>query len=132
MRGLLAGLLVALLVSVVALLVAAVGALGVAAIGLLLHRWFELTQWQGTLIALAVTLGLGYLVYKLVAQTPVTPSWPSEWDDWDENDADDEDGAAEKAVLAQEEPPIVPWRRNRPTPGDLTPEKPATGRGKRK
>ncbi len=134
MRGLLAGLLIALLVSAVALLVAAVGALGVAAIGLLLHRWFELTQWQGTLIALAVTLGLGYLVYKLVAQTPVTPSWPSEWDDWDGNteDEDDEADHAAEALLAQAEPPIVPWRRNRPTPGDLSQEKPATGRGKRK
>ena len=51
-----AGLLVALLISAVALLVAAVGALGVAAIGLLLQHWFDLTQWQGTLIALAVAM----------------------------------------------------------------------------
>ncbi len=134
MRGLLAGLLVALLVSAVALLVAAVGALGVAAIGALLHRWFELTQWQGSLIALAVTLGLGYLVYKLVAQTPTVPTWPSEWDDWEENaeGEDDEEDHAADAGVAQAEPPIVPWRRNRPTPGNLSPEKPATGRGKRK
>ena len=122
------------LVSTVALLVAAVGALGVAAIGALLHRWFELTQWQGTLIALAVTLGLGYLVYKLVAETPAVPSWPSEWDDWEENTEgeDDEEDHAAKALLAQAEPPIVPWRRNRPTPGNLSQEKPATGQGKRK
>ncbi len=132
MRGLLAGLLFALLVSTVALLVAAVGALGVAAIGLLLHRWFELTQWQGTLIALAVTLGLGYLVYKLVAQTPVPPAWPSEWDDWDENDEDEENDDADEALPPPEESPIVPWRRNRPTPGDLSQEKPVTGRGKGK
>ena len=38
MRGLLAGLLVALIISTVALLVATVGAVGVAAIGLLLAR----------------------------------------------------------------------------------------------
>ena len=48
MRGLLAGLLVALIISTVALLVATIGAVGVAAIGLLLTRWFDLTQWQGT------------------------------------------------------------------------------------
>ena len=51
MRGLLAGLLVALIISTVALLVATIGAVGVAAIGLLLNRWFDLTQWQGTIIA---------------------------------------------------------------------------------
>ena len=49
------------------LVIAAVGSLGVAAIGLLLSHWFDLSQWQGTLIALAMTFGLGYLVYKLAA-----------------------------------------------------------------
>ena len=116
MRGLLAGLLVALIISTVALLVATIGAVGVAAIGLLLTRWFDLTQWQGTLIALAVTMGLGYLVYKLASQVPAAQPWA---DDWDELEDDEEE------VTVVEEPPIVPWRRSRPTQGELPPEKPA-------
>jgi hypothetical protein len=116
MRGLLAGLLVALIISTVALLVATIGAVGVAAIGLLLTRWFDLSQWQGTLIALAVTMGLGYLVYKLASQVPAAQPWT---DDWDEEEDDEEE------VAEVEAPPIVPWRRNRPTQGELPPEKPA-------
>ena len=118
MRGLLAGLLVALIISTVALLVATIGAVGVAAIGLLLTRWFDLTQWQGTLIALAVTMGLGYLVYKLASQVPAEQPWNGDLDEW-------EDGV--DATDQVEEPPIVPWRRSRPTQGELPPEKPATG-----
>ena len=118
MRGLLAGLLVALIISTVALLVATIGAVGVAAIGLLLTRWFDLTQWQGTIIALAVTIGLGYLVYKLASQVPAEQAWNGDPDEWD-------DGEAE--AIEMEEPPIVPWRRSRPTQGELPPEKPATG-----
>ncbi len=119
MRGLLAGLLVALIISAVALLVAAIGALGVSAIGLLLHRWFDLTQWQGTLIALAVTISLGYLVYRLAAQVPEPERWEGDWSDWDDEEEEDE-----------EEPPIVPWRRTRPTPGELPEQKPAAGPNK--
>jgi hypothetical protein len=115
MRGLLAGLLVALIISTVALLVATIGAVGVAAIGLLLNRWFDLTQWQGTLIALAVTMGLGYLVYKLASQVPAESSWNGDSDEWEDDDVADQ----------AEEPPIVPWRRSRPTQGELPAEKPA-------
>ena len=123
MRGLLAGLLVALIISTVALLVATIGAVGVAAIGLLLTRWFDLTQWQGTLIALAVTMGLGYLVYKLASQVPAEQPWNGDLDEW-------EDGV--DATDQVEEPPIVPWRRSRPTQGELPPEKPVSGSKKSK
>ena len=123
MRGLLAGLLVALIISTVALLVATIGALGVAAIGLLLSRWFDLTQWQGTLIALVVTMSLGYLVYKLASQVPAEQPWSGDPDEWEE----DEDEVADA-----EEPPIVPWRRSRPTQGELPAEKPAAGNRKQK
>jgi hypothetical protein len=123
MRGLLAGLLVALIISTVALLVATIGAVGVAAIGLLLTRWFDLTQWQGTVIALAVTMGLGYLVYKLASQVPAEQPWNDDLDEWEDGvDVTDE----------VEAPPIVPWRRSRPTQGELPPEKPATGPKKSK
>lgn len=107
MRGLLASLTVAIFFVVVALLTAAVGAVGVAFIGSLLHRWFDLTQWQGTLVALTVTLGLALLIYKL-AQTPVEPS---AWTEQEE--------CAECEAPTAEESPIVPWRRSRPTPGEL-------------
>ena len=122
MRNLLSGLLIAIVIVVLVLLIATVSALGIAAIGWLLHRWFSLTQWQGTLVALTVAMGLVFLVYKLVMQ-PTAPSlWEGDVDDWEE---------APEEVLPVEEPPIVPWRRNRPTQGDLPPEKPATGSRKR-
>jgi len=123
MRSLLAGLLVALIIAGVALLIAGVGALGVAAIGLLLHHWFDLTQWQGTLVALAVALGLGYLVYKLSSQVPASRPWEEDLSDWDEDEDEDEE------EFEAEEPPIVPWRRQRPVPGELPKDKPAPSAG---
>jgi hypothetical protein len=109
MRGLLASLSIAILFVVVALITAAFGAVGVAFIGSLLHRWFDLTQWQGTLIALTIAFGLAVLVYKLV-QAPVQPS------SWEEQE---EEECAACEIPDAEESPIVPWRRSRPTPGEL-------------
>lgn len=118
MRGLLASLAVAVFFVVVALVTAALGAVGVAFIGALLHRWFDLTQWQGTLVALAVAVGLAVLVYRL-AQAPVQPS------SWEEQE--EEDTACE--IPDDKESPLVPWRRSRPTPGELPSSKTAN-RGK--
>jgi len=110
MRGLFATLVVAVLFIVIALLAAAFGSVGVALVGLLLHRWFDLTQWQGSLIALAVAAGLTLVVYKL-SHSPVQPAtWQDDWED------DEEEDEEEPEVI---EPPIVPWRRSRPTPGEL-------------
>lgn len=114
MRGFLAGLIVAFVIVVVALLVALLGSLGVAAIGLLLSRWFDLSQWQGSLIALAISLGIGFVIYRLVAYNAPFEAEP-EWIDWA---PEDEEEASEA------EPPVVPWRRRRPTQGDLPPQKP--------
>ncbi len=113
MRGFLAGLLVASLILVVALLAATIGALGVAAIGLLLHHLFDLTQWQGTVIAFGVAMGLGFLVYKMAAQPDLPTTWDEDWDDGEDEDEDEDDY----------ESPIVPWRRSRPTPGELPGDK---------
>ncbi len=114
MRGLLAGLIVAFVIVVIALLIALLGGLGVAAIGWLLSRWFDLSQWQGSLIALAVGLGIGFVIYRMVAYNAPFEAEP-EWIDWA---AEDEEEAA------QAEPPVVPWRRRRPTQGELPPQKP--------
>jgi hypothetical protein len=95
-----------LVIVVLGLLVAFVGAVGVAFIGLLLSRWFELTQWQGSLIALAALAMVGLLAYRLMD----SPRYAEpEWLDFD---YEDEEHAAE-----QTEPPVVPWRRQRPTQG---------------
>ncbi len=110
MRGLLAGLVIAILVILVALLGAALGAFGIAAIGWLLHRAFDLTQWQGSLIVLAAATGLGYLVFRLAVVPMTPPVWSGDWDSWED---------AEDAEPDETEPPIVPWRRQRPTPGEL-------------
>ncbi len=116
----LAGLVVALIIVLVALLVAALGAVGVAAIGWLLSRWFDLTQWQGSLIALPIGLGIGYAVYRMTTASP-TYSEP-EWVEWEEPDEEEDPS----------DPPIVPWRRQRPTEGNLPPrqQKPGGSRGK--
>jgi len=114
MRGLFATLIVAVLFIAVALLAAAFGAVGVALVGLLLRRWFDLTQWQGSLIALAVASGLTLVIYKLSHAPVQSTAWEDDWED-DEEDAEDEPEVVE--------PPIVPWRRSRPTPGELPSEK---------
>ena len=115
MRGLFASLLVAIFFMMIALIATAFGAVGVAFIGSLLHRWFDLTQWQGTLVALAGAFGLGFLIYRM-GNVPATPSWNEDWDD-DEDETEDETDLDEPEE--PEAPPIVPWRRNRPTPGEL-------------
>lgn len=122
MRNLLGGLAIAILIVLLVLFIAAFGALGVAGIGWLLQRWFDLTQWQGTLTALGVAGGLAFLVYKLVAQPSVPTIWEGDLDEWEE----------EQEPETVEEPPIVPWRRSRPTPGDLPAQKPATGSGRKR
>jgi hypothetical protein len=109
MRGLLASLIIAVLFLLVALVAAAFGAVGVAFIGSLLHRWFDLSQWQGTLVALAVAITLGLAVYK-ITQAPVEPTILA--DEWEEEPE-------------QNESPVVPWRRSRPTPGELPSSKSA-------
>lgn len=113
MRGLFASLLVAVFFMVISLVATAFGAVGIAFIGSLLHRWFDLTQWQGTLIALAGAFGLGFLLYRMVSM-PTTPTWNDDWDD-DDADEPDLDEDEEPEVVS----PIVPWRRSRPTPGEL-------------
>jgi len=117
-RGLVGGLILAIVILAVALAVALAGALGVAAIGWLLQHWFDLTQWQGTVIALSVAAGLGLLIYKMSTPASIAPDWDDWGDLWDEEEDEDED-----------EPPIVPWRRSRPTPGDLPSD---TQRGSKK
>ena len=118
MRGVATGLLLAALVLVLALVIALVGAVGVAVIGMLLHRWFDLSQWQGTLIALVMSTGLVLLVYRIVGAASTVPAVSNNWVDDDDDDEDDEE--------EDYEPPIVPWRRSRPTPGELPAQKPAS------
>lgn len=96
------GLLAGLCIVVLGLLVAFVAAVGIAFIGLLLSRWFDLTQWQGSLIALAALGIVALLAYRLLD----SPRYDEpEWLDFEYEDAE------------QTEPPIVPWRQQRPTQG---------------
>ncbi len=120
MRGTLAGLIIALVIVLIALFVAALGALGIAAIGWLLSRWFDLTQWQGSLIALPGALGIGYALYRMSGASP-TASEP-EWIEWEEPDED----------VEPSESPIVPWRRQRPIEGNLSPKEQKPGAPRRK
>jgi hypothetical protein len=121
MRGIFAGLIVAAIIVVIALLVDTLGALGVAAIGWLLHRWFDLTQWQGSLIALAVALSVGLIASRMAIFG--APGGEPEWLEWEEEEQDEGPGA---------EPPVVPWRRQRPTQGDLPSQRPPQKGSRRK
>ncbi|GEM_PF-941651 len=115
MRNLIVTLIIAVIFMVIALAGTVIGALGIALIGLLLHRWFDLTQWQGSLIALAIASGLAFLIVRLSLIPAPEPHWV---DTWEEEEEEEEEEQAE-------EPPIVPWRRSRPTPGELPSDKPA-------
>lgn len=128
MRGLFASLLVAVFFMVIALVATAFGAVGIAFIGSLLHRWFDLTQWQGTLVALAGAFGLGFLIYRM-ANVPAAPTWNDDWGDDEDEIEDDPDIATPEDPIAS---PIVPWRRNRPTPGELPPTGNSSGKRSRK
>lgn len=110
MRSLFISLIVAAFFMLIALVATSVGALGVALIGLLLSRWFDLTQWQGSVIALVMAAGLTAVIYRLTHVPSMPPVWTDDWEEEEEEEA-------------EEEPPIVPWRRNRPTPGELPSEK---------
>lgn len=122
MQGLLAGLLVAIVIMVLALVVAALGGIGIAAIGLMLSRLFDLTQWQGSLIALATALGVGYVLTQIAAPAAPAPIISPEWTDWEDEEADE----------VAPDPPVVPWRRERPTPGELpTRQSPGRSKGRR-
>jgi len=114
MRSILAGLIVAFIIALIALLVTAFATFGVAAIGWLVHRWVGLNQWQGTLVALVMMIGLAFLVYRVAFQPPPPVTWVSEWDEEEEEEE------------VPEEPPVVPWRRSRPTPGELPVEQKST------
>jgi hypothetical protein len=105
-RGIFAGLVIGFIITVISLFISAVGAVGISLIGLLLSSWFELSQWQGSLIALVIALGVGAAIYRMT----VAPSSEPEWMALDEVDEPAEVGAGD--------PPIVPWRRQRPTQGD--------------
>lgn len=85
MRNALAGLLLAVGVLVVALVGAALGSLGVAAVGWLLASWFGLTPWQGSLVALALTLAILAVLCRLLAPPPTIIG--DNWADWDEDAA---------------------------------------------
>ncbi len=116
-----ASLLLAVIVLVAVVVATAVGALGVTAIGWLLHRWFDLTQWQGTLVSSGVAIGLGYLFMRIFL-IPTLTSWEPELGE-DEYEEEEEE---------EEEPPIVPWRRSRPTPSTPSSSKPTGSSGRRK
>jgi hypothetical protein len=62
-------------------------------------------------VALVIAIALALLLYK-ITHVPVVQS---AWDDEDEEEEDEEDEAEPESY----EPPIVPWRRSRPTPGEL-------------
>lgn len=108
MRSLVTSLVTFLLLAVVVLVAALFAAVGVGAIGWLVARIFDLTQWQGTLLALGVTLGVGFLVYQFGGPPAPVAAEPT-WGEWNDSPRPPES-------------PVVPWRKRRPTEGRLPDE----------
>lgn len=117
----LASVILLFLLLLIVLFVGLVGALGVGAIGWVVAQVFALTQWQGTLVALGVTLGLGFLVYQLGLPPPLPEVVEADFDEWNDSDA-----------AGPAEPPIVSWRQRRPQPADPSKVAPRAGRKTRK
>lgn len=94
----------------VALVLAAVLAvtLGFVGIGWVVNRIFDMGLLESTAIAVAIGFGFAYVVYRIFSVSVFEPEedWEDEeWEEWDEEEE-------------EEEPPIVPWRRHRPTPAE--------------
>lgn len=115
MRSIVASLIMFLLLAVVVLVVALLASLGVSGIGWIVAQLFNLTQWQGTIVALVVSMGAGFLVYQLGGR-PGPVVTPFDFEDWEEE------------YEEPEEPPVVAWRQRRPTPGDLPAQTHAKGK----
>ncbi len=103
LRTILAVALLLLLILVVALALGLAGALGIVAVGWVVTRAFsDLSLFEASLIALIAETGLLLVAYRLltISFNPVVKVGVEE-----------EEGEEEEEF----EPPIVPWRRSRPT-----------------
>lgn len=98
-------ILVGLLLSVIFVVLTLIVSAGIALVGWVLSLIFPLSMVQGVIVAGLVGAGVAYLMYVFFRDIPLPgPPLEEEEDEWEE-DEDEED-----------EPPIVPWRRRRPTP----------------
>jgi len=109
-----ASVLLTLLVVVVLLAVVLAVTLGFAGVGWVVNRAFGMGLLQSTAIAVAIGFGVAYFVFRAFSMPDLGSGegwgdWMEEDEDWDEWEDEEEE---------EDEPPIVPWRRHRPTPAN--------------
>lgn len=93
-----------ILILLVTLVLALLSSLGVAFIGWVVSLVFPLSIFEGAILSLVVSLGIGYALLRLVATTSLP------WNSFDENDYEDEDDLYDD----EWEPPVVPRRQRQP------------------
>lgn len=105
MRVIITTALLVLLIILLLLVLTFAASVGIALVGWVLNLIFPaLSVFQGSLIAFGVGLGVTFGFARLMSTFPSPPSEDEE--DEDEDEEDDQEF----------EPPIVRWRRERPTP----------------
>lgn len=107
MRRFFASVLLTLIVAVVLLAVVLAVALGFVGVGWVVDRAFGTGLLPSTAIVVVVGVGVAFFVLRALSMPDLRPEEDLEdWDEWEEEEEENE-------------PPIVPWRRHRPTPADL-------------
>jgi hypothetical protein len=122
MLPLVAIVLIVLLALVLGLVLALIVSLAIVAIGWVLSSVFPLSLFEGTIVALVTSIGIGYALYRFVEGVPlVSDALDEDWEDG-EDWLDEEDD--------EPEPPIVPWRQRRPTQAAAQPRRKRKKRGR--
>ncbi len=104
MHRLLGAVLLALLLLTLILAAVLAVTLGFAGIGWVVNRAFAIGQLESTAIAVVIGFGFTYIVYRIFS-VPILEV-EEDWEEWEEEEGE------------ENEPPIVPWRRHRPTPAE--------------
>ncbi|MBC8447168.1 MAG: hypothetical protein H8D78_05410 [Chloroflexi bacterium] len=112
MSRFLISVLLTLLVGAVILAVVLAVTLGFVGVGWVVNRAFGLGLLESTAIAVAVGFGVAYSVFRTFSMPDLSSD-----EDW-EDDEDWDEWEDEEEEVEEDEPPIVPWRRHRPTPAD--------------
>lgn len=101
MHRFIGAMLLTLLILVFILASVLAATLGFASIGWVVNRVFPMGLLQSTALAVVVGAGLAYIAYHFFSMLILR----EEWEEWEEEEEDFE-------------PPVVPWRRHRPTPAE--------------
>jgi hypothetical protein len=102
-----------ILILLVTLVLALLSSLGVALIGWIVSLAFPLSIFEGAILSLVASLGIGYTLLRLIAMTSLP------WKSFDEDDYEDEEDLYEDDEW---EPPVVPRCQQQPAKAPPKPE----------